>query len=145
VSPLEGTRPLRARSHHLPGGGDVAGGRRSVLTRSAVSVVVLLADILMLYAAVANVHGPARVVLGFALVGVMPGWSIVGLVRLGDPALEIGLTVAVSLAVCMTGTQVLLTLHAWHLVALQEALCLICIPSLVWQALALPAAREHPS
>ena len=110
-----------------------------------ISVVVLLADISMLYATVANVHGPLRVVLGFALVGIIPGWSIVGLVRLGDPALEIGLTVAVSLAVCMVCAQVLLTLHAWHLVALQEALCLICLPSLVWQALDVPAALHHPS
>ena len=37
---------------------------------------------------VAKVHGPLRVVLGFALVVIIPGWSIVGLVRLGDPALE---------------------------------------------------------
>lgn len=145
MSPPEGKGSVRARSHHRPGGADVAGVRRSVLARSVISIVVLLADILMLYASVANVHGPARVVLGFALVGVIPGWSIVGLMRLANPALEIGLTVAVSLAVCMMGAQVLLTLHAWHLVAAREALCLVCIPSLAWQALALPAAREHPS
>ena len=119
--------------------------RRSDLTRSVISIVVLLADILMLYASVANLHGQVRVVLGFALVGVIPGWSIVGLMRLENPALEIGLTVVVSLAVCMMGAQILLTLHAWHIVALQQALCLICIPPLVWQALALPAGREHPS
>ncbi len=145
MSPPEGPRPRGARSHCRPGRGGLAGRRRSVLTRSAVSIVVLLADILMLYASVAYVHGPARVLLGFALVGVIPGWSIVGLVRLGDPALEIGLTVAVSLAVCMVSAQVLIALHAWHLVALQEVLCLICLPSLVWQTSEFSSPREYPS
>ena len=39
----------------------------------------------------------------------------------------------------MVAAQLLLTVHAWHLVALQEAVCLICIPSLIWQALDVPA------
>ncbi len=145
MSAPEKTGLLPAGFRRRPELGTVSGGRRGVPARSVVSMVVLLADIVMLYASVTNVHGPARVVLGIVLVGVIPGWSIVGLVRLEIPALEIGLTVAVSLAVCMLSAQVLLTLHAWHLVALQETLCLICLPLLAWQSLDLSTARQHPS
>ncbi len=144
MSPRDAARSRRAQARDP----DTSSGirdRRNVVTRSVISIVLLLAGMLMLYASVANVHGPARVVLGLTLVGVIPGWSIVGLMRLGNPALEIGLTVALSLAVCMISAQVILALHAWHVVALQEALCLLCIPSLVWQASALPADREPAS
>jgi O-antigen/teichoic acid export membrane protein len=106
--------------------------------QATVTLAVLLLDVLALVAAVADLHGAIRVILGLALVLVVPGWSAVGLMRLADPLLAIGLSLAVSLAVCIVAAQIALTLHAWHPVALQEVVCLVCLPFLLWQLMAPP-------
>jgi uncharacterized membrane protein len=98
--------------------------------------LALVVDALALYAAVGEAHGAARLVLGLAMVLAIPGWSIVGLLRLKDPALEIGLTVAVSLALYTVAAQILMALNAWHLVALEEAVAVLCVPLLMWQVVA---------
>jgi hypothetical protein len=71
----------------------------------------------------------------------IPGWSIIGLLRLKDPALEIGLTVAVSLALYTVAAQILMALNAWHLVGLEEAVGVLCVPLLAWQVL-VPRPQE---
>ena len=101
--------------------------------RATVSMSLLVADLVVLIMTVENLHGPVRLVLGLILGLVVPGWSVVGLLRLANAALEVGLTVAVSLASCMVVAQVLLTVHAWHLVVFQEVTCVLCLPSLIWQ------------
>jgi hypothetical protein len=49
----------------------------------------------------------------------VPGWAVVGLLRLGWPAAEISLSVATSLAVVLLGAQVMLWAHLWQPLALQ--------------------------
>lgn len=105
--------------------------------RAVVSTTLLAADVAVFIMAVGDFHGPVRLALGLVLGAVITGWSVIGLLNLGDMALEIGLTVAVSLALLMVIAQIMLTLDAWHPVALQEAICVICGPSLIWQSLDL--------
>lgn len=112
--------------------------------RASFSITLLVVDLLVLGLTVADLHGPVRFTLGLILFIVIPGWSLVGLLRLGNAALELGLTVAVSLALLMVTAQILLAVHAWHLVVLQEVICLICIPSLIWQTLLILRAGNHP-
>jgi hypothetical protein len=104
----------------------------------------LVVDAFVLFLAVADAHGAARLVLGLAMIVAIPGWSIIGLLRLNDPALEIGLTVAVSLALYTVVAQILLALNAWHLVGLQEAVGVLCVPLLMWQIVA-PRPQEVAS
>jgi uncharacterized membrane protein len=115
--------------------------RRS--SRAVVSLTLLLVDVLTLAFTLANLHGPVRLGLGLILGAVIPGWSVVGLLKLGQAALEVGLTVGVSLALLTVTAQVLLAVHVWHLLVLQEVTCLICIPPLVWQSFDHPKVRVH--
>jgi O-antigen/teichoic acid export membrane protein len=108
-----------------------------------VSITLLVVDLAVLVMTFGNVHGPVRFVLGLILGGIIPGWSIVGLLRLGNPALEFGLTVALSFTLLMLIAQVLETVHAWHLTGLQEVTCVACLPFLIWQILHARGPREH--
>jgi uncharacterized membrane protein len=92
-------------------------------------MVLALVDLLVLAMTIGGLHGWLRISLGLVLGLVIPGWSVVGLLRLQYAALEIGLAVAVSLALLMVTAQVLITAHAWHLVGLQVVTCVLCLPS----------------
>ena len=141
AAPADPSPPVGHPPSRTGGGATVrAPGRR---WRAGTAWAVLVVDVLALYAAVTDLHGTIRLVLGLALVLVVPGWSVVGLLRLADPMLEAGLTLAVSLALYVVAAQVLLTLHAWHLVALQEAVSVACIPLLLWQIM-LPSGDVAP-
>jgi uncharacterized membrane protein len=113
--------------------------------RVTVSISLLVADLVVLIMTIESLHGPLRLVLGLVLGLVVPGWSVVGLLGLENAALEVGLTVAVSLASCMVVAQVLLTVHAWHLGVFQEVTCVLCLPSLIWQAHLRPRRLERPA
>ena len=126
--------PWRAESHERGGSGRATGPR--LRWRRLAAAMALVVDALVLFSAVADAHGAARLVLGLAMVLVIPGWSIIGLLRLKDPAMEMGLTVAVSLALYTVAAQILLALNAWHLVALEEAVGVLCVPLLMWQVVA---------
>jgi len=106
---------------------------RSRDVRAVVSLILLIIDVSVLVMTMAGEHGPLRFVLGLVFGVVVPGWSIVGLLRLDNAALEIGLSVAVSLALLLVVAQILMTVHLWHLGALEMVMCLACIPSLVRQ------------
>ncbi len=103
--------------------------------RRAVSLCLLVADAAVGVMTVAGLHGPLRLALGLLFALAIPGWAVVGPLRLGHEALEVGLTLAVSLALLMFAAQVLLTVHAWDLTRLEEVACLACAPSLAWQGL----------
>jgi hypothetical protein len=103
--------------------------------RNIVSMTLLVADLVVLGMTIGDFHGPVRLVLGLVLGAVIPGWSVVGLLRLRNAALEAALTVAVSFALLMVAAQILLTVHAWHLDVLEEATSAVCLPSLIWQSL----------
>ncbi len=98
-----------------------------------VSLLLLIVDLAVLVLAVANVHGPLRFALGMVIGIIVPGWSIIGLLSLNNGAVEISLTIGVSLAMLMIIAQLLVLIHAWHLVGLEEFVCIACAPSLAWQ------------
>ncbi len=109
--------------------------RRMRLARANFSVLLVLADLAMAAMAVISLHGRARIILGLAFCLVVPGWSIVGLLRLHNLALEAALTVAASLASLVVVAQLAVTLDAWHLTGVQLVVCAVCLPSLLWQSL----------
>ncbi|HEV3212694.1 MAG TPA: hypothetical protein VGZ03_04785 [Acidimicrobiales bacterium] len=114
--------------------------RRQQRARANLSAVLVCFDLLVAAMVAANLHGPARVVGGLAFCVVVPGWAIVGPLRLRDPALEAGLTIASSLCALMVVAQLASTLGGWHLTFLQLFVCGLCLPSLVWQTV----ARRRP-
>lgn len=103
-------------------------------SRVIVSTALLLADLLIFAMTVGNMHGPIRFILGLILGVAIPGWSIVGLLGLHNAALELGLTLAVSMSLLIVVAQLLITFHLWNPIALEEATCLVCLPSLIWQS-----------
>ncbi len=114
---------------------DVASSRgtRLVATR-ALSRTLLAVDVLSLILALAHVHGPARFVAGLVFVTLVPGWALVGLVKLDDAALQISLSVATSLALLIILAQAMTALDIWRPFALEVVVGLACVPSLAWQA-----------
>jgi hypothetical protein len=99
-----------------------------------ISVTLLCVDGLLFVLTLSHVLGPWRFVLGLVFALTTPGWSLVGLVHLRSSALETGLSIASSLALIMLCAQVMMTMGLWHPVALEEALCVACAPSLIWQS-----------
>lgn len=105
--------------------------------RSIVAAGLLVVDAAALVLTAAGVGGPVRVVVGLAFALLVPGWAVVGLFGFKEAALELSLTVAASLAMLVIVAQLMLTFGAWDLAALEVVLCILCAPSLVWQAWAV--------
>lgn len=110
------------------------GPSRGVFARELIARVLALVDIAAFALTVTGVHGPVRLVLGLVLGIVIPGWCVVAPLRLENPPLEIGLTLAVSLSLLMLVAQILITIRQWHLVALEEVTCVVCFPVLLYLA-----------
>lgn len=107
---------------------------RARYARVIISRVLVLVDVAVLVLTVAGVHGPLRLVLGLVLGVVIPGWCVVAPLKLDNAALELGLTWTVSLSLLMLVAQILMTVKLWHLVALEEITCVLCLPFLLNQA-----------
>ncbi len=125
-----GTDPKRPRFRSPRYGQAVTSRARRV--RAQISLALLVVDLMNLGLTLASVHGPIRFALGLVLGLFIPGWTIVGRLRLSNVPLEIGLTIAVSLALLMIGAQILITTHLWHLGGFEDAVCLACLPLLAW-------------
>ena len=104
-----------------------------LLTRQTASMILVVIDLAVLGLTLADVHGSVRLVLGLVLGGFIPGWSVVGLFKLGHPALELSLTVGMSFVLLMLAALVLMTVHEWHLQGLEEVTCVLCFPLLLRQ------------
>lgn len=102
--------------------------------RRTLSRVLLLVDITIFFMTVADVHGGLRFFLGLILGVLIPGWSVVGLLKLNNAALEIALTLASSLSLVMVAAQIFITLNLWHPIVLEEITCLLCAPALAVQS-----------
>jgi hypothetical protein len=102
--------------------------------RVALSRLLLLIDVTVLIMTAAGIHGPLRLLLGLVLGIVIPGWCIVAPLKLDNTPLELGLILTVSLSLLMMVAQILMTLGLWHLVALEEITCAVCLPFLLNQA-----------
>jgi uncharacterized membrane protein len=116
--------------------------RRQQRARANLSAALVCFDLAVAAMVAANLHGPARVFGGLAFCVVVPGWSIVGPLRLRDATLEAGLTIASSLCALMVVAQLASTLGGWHLTFLQLLVCGLCLPSLVWQSVARRRPRD---
>jgi len=103
-------------------------------SRRSFSRFLVFVDVLSLVLALMNIHGSLRFLFGLILGVAVPGWSIVGLLRLRNTALEIGLTLATSFSILLISAQILMTAHLWHLVGFEMLLCLVCLPSLWTQS-----------
>jgi len=98
------------------------------------SRAVLVIDLLLLTMVISDFRGPVRLLIGLAFGLFVPGWSLVGLLRLSSPVLEFAVTVAVSLSLLVVVAQIALTIHSWNLKDLQVFLSLVCIPPLAFQS-----------
>jgi hypothetical protein len=105
-----------------------------VHARQTLSRVLLFVDIVIFFLTIADVHGGLRFLFGLILGVVIPGWSLVGLLKLNNAALEIALTLASSLSLVMVAAQVFITLNLWHPIVLEEITCLLCAPALAVQS-----------
>ncbi len=105
--------------------------------RLRVSVALATVSLAIVALGLAQVHGPVRFVVGLTFGLLVPGWAVVGWMRLAQPALELGLTVAASLTILMLSAQILITVHLWHLMGFGEVLGLVCVGSLTLQV------RQH--
>lgn len=112
--------------------------------RRSLSLVLAVVDLSVFVLTIFNQHGTLRFVLGLAFFLLVPGWSVVGLLKLRNVPLEIGLTVASSLALLMTAAQILMATHVWRLAGLEMVFCLLCLPSLIRQS-RLRESRRRPS
>ncbi len=102
--------------------------------RIAVSrLFVFIAVMNILFAAI-DWTGPVRYLFGLALGVAIPGWAIVGRLKLHNAALEVGLSIATSLALLIISAQALITFHIWHLTAYDIVLSLAVLPSLLIQS-----------
>jgi uncharacterized membrane protein len=90
-------------------------------------------DLVLLVLVVGGVVGHLRSLVGLLFCLFVPGWSIVGLVRIRDAVLELCLSMAVSLASLVVLAQFVITVNAWHLVGIEVAVCVACLVSLVFQ------------
>ncbi|MHB1905298.1 MAG: hypothetical protein ACYCRG_00110 [Acidimicrobiales bacterium] len=120
------------------------GGARQILgplpgdnIRQWVSVALTAVSLAVVALGLAQVHGPVRFVVGLTFGLLVPGWAVVGWLRLAQPALELGLTLAASLTILMLSAQILITVHLWHLMGFGEVLGLVCVSSLSLQV------RQH--
>lgn len=112
--------------------------------RRRLSTVLLALSVVVLVLTVVGVDGPIRFVLGLVFGLTVPGWSIVGFLDLKSPPLEMGLSVAVSLAIIMVAAQLMMTWNLWHPVTLEEVMCVTCGLSLAFQARERRSPRRTP-
>lgn len=124
--------PLEPRGHPMQNTANA--NLRAHDWRATLSTLLLLVDVVVLVMTIGGIDGPLRFVFGLVFGVVVPGWSIVGLLNLENAALETGLAIAVSLSLLMMIAQLLMTVHLWHLGALEIGTCLACLPSLVRQS-----------
>lgn len=130
--PSEEFRPPRSEARRAA----LESGERH---RRSASLALLVLDLATLVVTVAHLHDPVRFALGLAFGLLVPGWCVVGWIGLRNAALEFSLTMVASFTILTLAAQVLITVHQWHLFALQVVLTATCpVP------LALLARRHRP-
>lgn len=102
--------------------------------RVAVSRLFVFMTVMNILFAAIDWTGPVRYLFGLALGVAIPGWAIIGRFNLRYAALEVGLSIATSVALLIVSAQVLITIHFWHLTAYDIALSVAVLPSLLVQS-----------
>jgi uncharacterized membrane protein len=108
---------------------------RQYRTRANLSALLVCADLAMAAMIAHHVHGTARALGGLAFCVVVPGWAIVGPLRLNRAPLELGLVVASGLCALTVVAQLAITFGEWRFTFLQLLVCGLCLPTLLWQSL----------
>jgi uncharacterized membrane protein len=109
--------------------------------RFGLTLIVLVIDGIALTLTQANIVGGVRLWFGLLFVLVVPGWALVGFLRLNWPAAEVSLTIALGLAVCLLIAQAMLWAHAWHPIREQMGIGIVALPMLGLQLARDPATR----
>jgi hypothetical protein len=102
--------------------------------RVAVSRLFVFISVMNILFAAIDWTGPIRYLFGLALGVAMPGWAIIGRFKLHNAALEVGLSIATSIALLIVSAQALITIHFWHLTAYDIVLSIAVLPSLLVQS-----------
>jgi hypothetical protein len=102
--------------------------------RVMVSRLFVIVTVMNILFAAIDWTSSVRYLFGLALGVAIPGWAIVGRLKLRDAALEVGLSVATSVAILIVSAQLLITAHLWHLTAYDIVLSLAVLPSLLHQS-----------
>ena len=100
---------------------------RRARARARVSLVLTALDVVAFALALSGTGGPVRFAVGVAFGLLVPGWSLVGFVRLRSLPLELGLTLAASLALVMVLAQLMMTVHLWDPSGLMVWLSAACV------------------
>jgi len=113
-------------------------------SRATASLALLVMSLATFFLTILDVHDALRFVFGIAVGLLVPGWSIIGLLKLNNAPLEFSLSIGASLAILMSAAQIMITIGEWHLAGLEMVTCLACAPSLLWQSKSLwqPAPPE---
>jgi uncharacterized membrane protein len=93
--------------------------------RRLITAIVLAVDVVALLLAVMQAHGSLRFVVSLAFGLLVPGWSVVGFLRIKDVALLVSLTIAVSLAIELIVGEIMLG-RWWHLQLAEMGLAAAC-------------------
>jgi len=126
--------PMATTNHHAFSSRRIAASLRGKTNRALLSRFLALVDVAVFIMTVSGIHGPMRLVLGLVLGLVIPGWCVVGLLKLDNAPLEFGLTLAVSMSLLMIIAQIMETINLWHPIALEVVTCVICLPLLIFLA-----------
>jgi len=110
--------------------------------RALVSAASLVLSAALTALVLAGVGGPARVVCGLLFVLFVPGWALVGQLRLRNAAAEFSLAMVVSLAVVMAAAQLMLALHLWRPLWVEPILAVAAAPLLVRRMLRTSMLRR---
>ena len=102
--------------------------------RVAVSRLFVFISVMNILFAAIDWTGPIRYLFGLALGVAIPGWAIIGRFKLHNAALEVGLSIATSIALLIVSAQALITIHFWHLTAYDIVLSIAVLPSLLVQS-----------
>jgi archaellum biogenesis protein FlaJ (TadC family) len=105
--------------------------------RRAVTETLLLVDVVTVIFSAVHLQGSLRFVVALIFGLVVPGWSVVGFLKIRDVALLISLSIATSLSVEMVLGEAMLAWW-WHLQIFELILGIVCASLLVLQ-LRIPA------
>ena len=109
--------------------------------RRAVAKTLLVVDVAAIVLATFHIYGSFRFVISLAFGLAVPGWSIVGFLRIRETALLVALSIASSLCIEMVLGEALLAWW-WHLQVFELILGVICAFLLSLQLRALASSSK---
>ena len=122
-------------------GGATSRGDRPA--RRTLTALLLVIDAMVLVLTIFQVHGTLRYTVALIFGLTVPGWSVVGFLKIKDVALLVSLTFAASLAGELVLGEIMLA-RWWHLQLFEMMLCAVC-GYLLWRQLNVALAPEDES